>query len=293
MKKILSLSNGTLFVIAIALYLAFSSIRSCGDSKVQYSKNYQPLIATEAEPFTRTFFSLPEDSAIMAQTLIRRWELETNLGQSYSGMYLDNIGVVSYCDTCYTHINVSGFNRYTSHHYLQLGNYYIARDRYFSRAGSTGYFTNREGGGRKDVSFRYAHSKNSILIPVSPLLYDILEVVLISIMVLTGFFMLVVLTRLPFDVVVNIAKGKPFLKQNVFNLHIIGFALLALPLAGFMMGLILHLVFLHRITDDVVFNWQGLLSRQWGMLLAGLVVLALARAFKRGARLQKESDLTI
>jgi hypothetical protein len=97
--------------------------------------------------------------------------------------------------------------------------------------------------------------------------------------------LIVVLNRLR-RVFETLIVGDPFRPQNVARLRIVGFALIALEILGYIV---------HRATDLIVrgrahgFNLSVNLTGWFAIL----VVFVLAEVFREGARLRQDADLTI
>jgi hypothetical protein len=97
--------------------------------------------------------------------------------------------------------------------------------------------------------------------------------------------LIVVLNRLR-RVFETLIVGDPFRPQNVARLRVVGFALIALELLGYIV---------HRVTDMFVrgpAHGVGLSVNLTGWF-AILVVFVLAEVFREGARLRQDADLTI
>jgi hypothetical protein len=80
--------------------------------------------------------------------------------------------------------------------------------------------------------------------------------------------------------------GDPFRPQNVARLRVVGFALIALEIMGYIV---------HRAKDMLVTGAAhgGSLTINLTGWFAILVVFVLAEVFREGARLRQDADLTI
>jgi hypothetical protein len=97
--------------------------------------------------------------------------------------------------------------------------------------------------------------------------------------------LIVVLNRLR-RVFETLIVGDPFRPHNVARLRVVGFALMALEVLGYIV---------HRLTDMLVRGrgHGGSLSVNLTGWFAILVVFVLAEVFREGARLRQDADLTI
>jgi hypothetical protein len=97
--------------------------------------------------------------------------------------------------------------------------------------------------------------------------------------------LIVVLNRLR-RVFETLIVGDPFRPQNVARLRVVGFALIALEVLGYVV---------HRVTDMFFPGRNSGFSLSVNLTgwFAILVVFVLAEVFREGARLRQEADLTI
>jgi hypothetical protein len=97
--------------------------------------------------------------------------------------------------------------------------------------------------------------------------------------------LIVVLNRLR-RVFETLIVGDPFRPQNVARLRVVGFALIALEVLGYIV---------HRVTDMFVRDRAHSVSLSVNLTgwFAILVVFVLAEVFREGARLRQDADLTI
>jgi hypothetical protein len=96
----------------------------------------------------------------------------------------------------------------------------------------------------------------------------------------------VVLTRL-LTIVETVRHGDPFITENAKRLQIIAWAVVALEMLHFAIGIVAAVI----STDDAPFdiNWSFSLTR-W---IAVLLLFVLARVFEHGARMREELEGTI
>jgi Protein of unknown function (DUF2975) len=178
-------------------------------------------------------------------------------------------------------------------YYIGFGGYHAAFDRHFAVQGNTGYFTDATHTEKKQVRYRYFHQFKMVLTPVSGFTYYCCVVFLYIMQFLIPAIWVLVFFKIAMGVLLNIARGKPFLPENHHNLFFTAYVILGLPALKLVVSLIAHLFLLPKLTNDVIFDWPDLIFSEWVSWLTGLLVLAFAYAFKKGASLQKELELTV
>jgi hypothetical protein len=111
--------------------------------------------------------------------------------------------------------------------------------------------------------------------------------------VLLGIAALYILIYLPLRFLYLVSKGETFTDEAIGSLHMISWFLL---LSGFLYGfnrVVLHLIFMNRVPEPVTFSYYDTLMSGWKFIMAGLIILLLAKAFLKGSQLQKEQELTV
>jgi hypothetical protein len=291
MKKMLSLPNGLLLLYCLILFIFLGNLLFGTSSRLEYAKHrYKPLIKDLDIAKNKDDIAWPKDSTIARI----KWQADINLnanggaGSSTGNIFLSDVRDTSLGEKGRFNV-IPGQKKY----YIGLAGYYIAEGRYFFVENKTGYFTGKDYENRRSVNYRYIHDAKGIFIPVSQGLYDFLEIIRAALMIVLAIVSLFVFVRMPFDILINIAKGRPFTEQNIRDLYAIGRLLMVIYLLPVLLVFLLHLLFLGRITNDVVFNWQGIIGNNIKVFLCAVVVLAFATAFKKGAKLQQEADLTV
>ncbi len=95
--------------------------------------------------------------------------------------------------------------------------------------------------------------------------------------------------RLPYKVLYNIAKGKPFAEGNTKDLRRIGWGIIIIGLVMVTTPLLVRLLLSSSVRANVYYPfWNSFYDSRW-WLFAGLAVLLMTRAFKQGYDLQKEN----
>ena len=153
----------------------------------------------------------------------------------------------------------------------------------------SGIVTSRE----TNVRFIQEPDKDLLLVPLSDAgsgFFDILMPVLVLLLVAIAYYFLLVT---PLRILYNISKGNVFSDENIGGLHTIAWVLIALGIVPGVISIILHLVFRSVIPAEIHFSYYRALMYDWQQVAAGLVVLLFAKAFLKGAILQKEQELTV
>lgn len=141
------------------------------------------------------------------------------------------------------------------------------------------------------VKFRYNRRQDFVMIPVSQQVYNILYgVVMVVGILLATWLLYMVLEFIKFTIAIS--KGYIFTNRNVFRLKLIALTLLGLPTATFLLNWLLGVAFNNYFAGTVIMKpvvWQY----WWILLSSGCVFLLLYKAFRRGAMLKEENDLTV
>lgn len=167
------------------------------------------------------------------------------------------------------------------HDSYQLSMFYVKND--------TGYVR----GYKKDlpVKFRYSHKTQHILIPVDHARWSKLNV-LFSVIFFISWAWRAFLVVIFFLFLVNISKGRIFIKSNLFTLSLIALTLLILPVLKIIATYLMPLIFKDYFTAQIVANtdvFEGL----WKIMAGGIVTLFILKAFIIGKQLTEEQELTI
>jgi hypothetical protein len=91
----------------------------------------------------------------------------------------------------------------------------------------------------------------------------------------------------------NIAYGKPFMKNNIRYLKTIGWTTIGLTIFVLIVPVIVKLLLPGLIPKEIYFPfWITLFNYKW-QLFIGVAILLIANAFESGYNLQQEQDLTV
>lgn len=151
----------------------------------------------------------------------------------------------------------------------------------------------------KPVSIRFApdpvnkEAAGNVLIPLSKGRFTVLKISAWIILIALFLYGIYALLMIPAGVLIRIAKGKSFSKTNYRRLFLTGWSLILFALLALVLSLVMHLVFAGRLPQEIDYPLFENLLQYRGMILAGLIVLLLARAFQSGYKLQSENDSTV
>lgn len=147
---------------------------------------------------------------------------------------------------------------------------------------------------RKSIPYRYAAEEENLLIPLSITQYKWLKVVGVVLLLSMALLFLVCFGRFPIQILVNISKGRPFDRSNIFYFKTMAIVLLVLLIIKTTVPYIIHLFLRNRIPPEFsrVAFWPELVrSLPWFLVAAALFIIG--KAFESGYKLQQEQDLTI
>ncbi|MBS0028766.1 DUF2975 domain-containing protein [Chitinophaga sp. 22321] len=209
------------------------------------------------------------------------------------------------CDTCTT-FSFEGPAKY----YLMLpgykmegrfNKYYVDKGRYWLKyvvwdKPNEGHYEQKELPFRfsfSDEGFSFYAIKGNVLIPVSKKTYDLIywPIIVISIIILIG--LLYVYFAIPARILLHISRGEIFTPKHVRQLYLVAGCMLGLPVLIILFQWLLKLAFHEYITADVQLATISTFFDYKYLLMAGLVFLAIAKAFNKGLLLQHEQDLTV
>ena len=146
----------------------------------------------------------------------------------------------------------------------------------------------------KQIKIRYASDTKRILIPISEKTYKILNFIIWVFAFFTGAVILYFFFGLPIRLLINISKGLAFIERNIQILNQISAVALIISVVTIISPYIFRLMFWKIIPDD--FKMQPFLNRiidNLPVLIMVLITFFIAKAFKKGYKLQYEQDLTI
>lgn len=142
------------------------------------------------------------------------------------------------------------------------------------------------------VPFRYDHTTQSIMVPVTEATMKIFNPVF-TIFALGGSLICLYLVFTAFaKILMDIRDGEPFSSGNVKRFKWLTIFCFAVPIVLFLLNLLMWLVFHDYFTADIKLSSEAWFIF-WKPFVLGLIFAALYSAFKRGKQLKEEQDLTI
>lgn len=140
-----------------------------------------------------------------------------------------------------------------------------------------------------NISTDKTHKK--ILIPVSKTYYQIFNVFSIVIAIALALLFFTVIVRGFIVFLIEIAKGKAFSVENYKKLYRIAYLIAFIPLYNIIPKLIFHWIYRSYYQNEftIYIDWGE--NIKW--IFIALVILILAKAFKKGYQIQQEQDLTV
>jgi hypothetical protein len=211
------------------------------------------------------------------------------------------------CDSCNSIDEKKFKSEYKNKYFIQLNgftlkadaDFFINKDKYFVNHIVWDRIDSGHPSEQKKTSLRYSPggldftTDSALLIPISKKSYLILEKVVWVLSIILILFLLYTLYALPAKVLVSVASGDPFTKKNIKRLNITGWVLLISAILPPLLLITIEWIIKDRIPNEIHFPFLLSILDHRLILIAGLVVLLIANAFKRGYNLQQEQDLTI
>ena len=145
----------------------------------------------------------------------------------------------------------------------------------------------------KPIGVVYRYSNKSIGIPISYSTFRLLNILFTLIFVFFIFSFLYFPIYLPLRCLYNIAKGNPFKASNVRDMYLIASFFIFFFVLQLIVVWLIALVNKQIIPDNFYLDIKYILNTAGYAVLIGIIVLLIAKAFKRGHDLQKEQELTI
>jgi hypothetical protein len=148
----------------------------------------------------------------------------------------------------------------------------------------------------KPLNIKYQEGKEpwggKVLVSIGPGLSTFLTVTLY---ILAAFFIaaFLVILYIPFRFFLKLSKGQAFNEENIGGLYLTAWSLISIALLASVISIIGHVSIQSQIPKEISFSYYAAFIKSANILLAGLGVLLLAKAFLQGLRLKEEQDLTI
>jgi hypothetical protein len=131
------------------------------------------------------------------------------------------------------------------------------------------------------------------LIPLSRLKGKVLNFLIISIVFLLVVASLYIFFGLFGRILIAITKGEAFSSTNVTRLFLAGRYILMLGLLPFVVQGSFYFLTKRNLPTDIDFSFFRAFFEGYNFIVAGLITLMIANAFKRGYELQEEQELTV
>lgn len=164
---------------------------------------------------------------------------------------------------------------------------------------------NKNGGERqghieqKEIGIRYAGNsalnpfQGSVLIPVSGSKFLILKILVYILWIIILLYAIYSLLILPLRILYSISKGDSFNRSNIRDLFILGCSLIGFAVIPAVLSFLFEWIFHNKIPAEIYLPFPEALLDNKGWLIAGLITLLLAKAFKKGYQLQLDQDSII
>lgn len=189
--------------------------------------------------------------------------------------------------------------------YLKEGKYYLHKfERHYTSRSKYSSSYQLIDKGVQEIPVRYRvnvdagskpdpFSMKGLLVPIKKehvWFYTIMSYVPIGIHLFLGLFAFLVL---PIRVLQNIARGRPFIQENILFMNFMVVALIILGILPSLAAGAAKLLYFKIIPPEFSFSVADSLRDKKDIFLAALIIFLIATAFKKGYKLQQEQDLTV
>ncbi len=141
------------------------------------------------------------------------------------------------------------------------------------------------------VKYWYNERDDSIMIPMAESTSQIARIIL-AIFVIFGMGYSLWLFGSCLHFILDVSKGLAFTSDNVRRLKLLALTLLFYPLVIFVLNFLLRWLFNSYFNEDVVLN-NTIWFDSRSIMVIGIVVWFLFKAFQQGKKLKDEQDLTV
>jgi Protein of unknown function (DUF2975) len=147
---------------------------------------------------------------------------------------------------------------------------------------------------RKRISVRYAADDQRVLVPITKKHYHLIS----NALTFGGYFIIFLLVYffvgLPFQIIINISKGKAFTLKNIYRFKLMAVVLLIYGLMSVAAPYLLKLIYNNIIPEEFALKpFTQTFFSYLPFLLSSLGLFLISKAFQRGYNLQQENALTI
>jgi Protein of unknown function (DUF2975) len=146
----------------------------------------------------------------------------------------------------------------------------------------------------KKIDIRYSSANKRILIPITESRHIQLKTILMAtIFLLIGIAMYFFL-GLPFQILLNISRGKAFCLGNIKYLNQMIFAACIFYTLVFLSPYLFQLIFIDKIPTEIFYSsFSKTLGRNFFSLFLISILFLIKKAFEKGYNLQEENALTV
>jgi len=121
----------------------------------------------------------------------------------------------------------------------------------------------------------------------------IMKIIMISSFVVLAIACLYAFLYIPIRFLNRLSRGKIFDDENIGTLHFLGWCFLAIYIFFVLLKLIPHLIILKYLPEGLYFNYHTAFLKYWYLAAGGLALLILRDAFRKGAEIKEEQELTV
>lgn len=235
------------------------------------------------------------------QEIARRQQEFINNGTGLSSFYNGFMGVVT--DKTATYLAIPNYRLRIpgARPFRYRGQNWIVYSAAYSAPGTTDSLSADGAWRYRTVPFRLSFRDQiavekgnaHLLIPVAQGQSSWLSGFLLIASSLATLLLLYVAIGFPAKVLLRISQGKVFTDQSIRQLGVAAWTWLLTPFAIMLLQVLFWLIFYRPVYTDLLFMPFAPLQDMMALVITGLIILAVAQAFKRGLALQHEQALTI
>jgi hypothetical protein len=124
--------------------------------------------------------------------------------------------------------------------------------------------------------------KGAVLLPVSRSSYQSTRILLWFMVVLFALLNIWAFVIIPAGIIIRLARGNSFNSRNSRGVFIIGIVMIVGWLLPLLISMASRIIFGNSIPSEMNYNWLENVLQNKGWLLAGLIMLLIAKAFEQG-----------
>jgi DUF2975 family protein len=171
----------------------------------------------------------------------------------------------------------------------------IERGKYFLKtAGNEGQLNSTEIGVRyqppRQSTLSNDREPGKLLIPISSNAFSIVKMITYTLAILMAIYALWIIFILPLKILYSIATGTMFSPHTRWQMRMIGWSLVIFSLLRVMSVYLFHSIYQSMIPPEFFVSFRGLYFAVSDMLLAGLIVLLVGSAFKKGYEYKRDGE---